>query len=516
MLSIAAATIPAHHNSIPLIQSIKKNRNNVRSLRIHARQGDVLVAEPPSPHKTQNRAAHLAESLLNFVHLHFDATTSSTAYARPVVDRRHKLADPETPVLSPKEDISTKWNEIHTSDYDNLLTPLQPWLRREIIKYGEFAQATYDGFDFDSFSEYCGSCRYNRQRFFEKLGLGKNGYEITKYIYAMSHVDVPRWLERSQLVDKSWSKDSNWMGYIAVSDNGETKRLGRRDIVVAWRGTVAPTEWFEDLQNKLEPIDELSGGEVKVEHGFRHIYTSKSETTRYNKLSASEQVMNEVKRLVKMYKEKGESVSLTITGHSLGGSLALLNAYEAAETIPDLPISVISFGAPRVGNVAFRDKLHQLGVKTLRVVVKQDLVPKTPGLMLNESLKKFEEITGNLDWVYTHVGAEMKVDVRSSPYLKRKFDLLGFHSLETYLHLVDGFVSSESSFREHAKRDVALVNKACGMLVDELRVPESWYQLEHKGLVKNAYGRWVKPSRDSEDIPSLHHIHETPTPPCLE
>ncbi|KAI3929555.1 hypothetical protein MKX01_025723 [Papaver californicum] len=516
MLSISATTIAPHHNNNPLIQSVKKNRN-IRSLRIYARQAAV-VAEPPSPHKTQNPAARLAQSFSNFVnHLHFDAPTNSS-YARhdtDTVDHRHKMADPETPTLSPKEDISTKWNEIHMGDYETLLSPLQPWLRREIVKYGEFAQATYDAFDFDSFSEYCGSCRYNRQKLFEKLGLGKNGYEITKYIYAMSHVDVPRWLERSHLVDTSWSKDSNWMGYIAVSDNEETKRLGRRDIVVAWRGTVAPSEWLEDLQNKLEAMDESAGGEVKVEHGFRDIYTSKSEITRYNKLSASQQVMHEVKRLVKIYKEQGESVSLTITGHSLGGALALLNAYEAAETIPDLPISVISFGAPRVGNVAFRDKLHEMGVKTLRVVVKQDLVPKAPGIMLNESIKKFEEITGNLDWVYTHVGAEMKVDVRSSPYLKRKFDLLGFHSLETYLHLVDGFVSSESSFREHAKRDVALVNKACGLLVDELRIPENWYQLEHKGLVKNPYGRWVKPTRDSEDIPSSHHIHETPNPPSV-
>ncbi|KAI3983456.1 hypothetical protein MKX01_038876 [Papaver californicum] len=504
MLSLSATAIPPHHNNNPLIQSVKKNRN-LGSLRIYARQA-AAVAEPPSPHKTQNPAARLAESFSNFVHhLHFDAPTNSSyaRHDRDIVDRRHKMADPETPILSPKEDVSTKCNEIHMGDYETLLRSLQPWLRREILKYGEFAQATYDAFDFDSFSEYCGSCRYNREKLFEKLGIGKNGYEITKYVYAI--------------------KDSNWMGYIAVSDNEETKRLGRRDIVVAWRGTVAPSEWFEDLQNKLEAMDESAGGEVKVEHGFRDIYTSKSETT-----SASQQVMNEIKRLVKMYKEKGESVSLTITGHSLGGALALLNANEAAETIPDLPISVISFGAPRVGNVTFRGKLHEMGVKTLRVVVKQDLVLiKVPGIMLNESIKKFKEITGNLDWVYTHVGAEIKVDLKifyllveyffgsACPYLKRKFDLLGFHSIETYLHLVDGFVSSESNFREHAKRDVALVNKACGLLVDELRIPENWYQLEHKGLVKNPYGRRVKQTRDSEDIPSLHHIHETPNPPCV-
>jgi hypothetical protein len=39
-------------------------------------------------------------------------------------------------------------------------------------------------------------------------------------------------------------------------------------------------------------------------------------------------------------------------------------------------------------------------------------------------------------------------------------------------------------------------------LVDELRIPRCWYQLANKGLVRNAHGRWVKPKRDAEDIPS--------------
>ena len=280
---------------------------------------------------------------------------------------------------------------------------------------------------------------------------------------------------------------------------------------MAWRGTVAPSEWYEDLQRKL---DQFGDGEAKVEHGFLSIYTSKRESSRYNKSSASEQVMKEVIRLVELFKQKGENLSLTITGHSLGGALGLLNAYEAAAALPDLPISVISFGAPRVGNIAFRDELHQLGVKTLRVVVKQDIVPRMPGLVFNENLQKFDDITGTLKWVYTHVGAELKLDVQSSPYLKRGFNLPGFHSLETYLHLIDGFHSKTSAFREDARRDVALVNKACDMLVDELRIPHAWYQFANKGLVRNGHGRWVKERRNPEDIPSptteaeAHHSAE--------
>ncbi|KAM5587570.1 phospholipase A1-Igamma1, chloroplastic [Rosa sericea] len=464
---------------------------------IRSQQHQEAVLDHHPQTKTSNRANRLAESLSHLLHLHIETPpkTNSPQFSNMFTEEKHS-----TPTTSPKENISEKWREIHGSkDWEGLMDPLHPWLRREIVKYGEFAQATYDAFDFDSFSEFCGSCRYNKNKLFDVLGLSKNGYAVSKYIYAMSHIDMPNWLERSHLVE-TWSKDSNWMGFVAVSDDEETRRIGRRDIAVAWRGTVAPSEWYEDLQRKLEPIGDL---DAKVEHGFLGIYKSKSVKTRYNKLSASEQVMKEVTRLVEFYKSKGEEVSLTITGHSLGGALALLNAYEAAKSIPGLPISVISFGAPRVGNNAFRDELNQIGVKTLRVVVKQDVVPKMPGLVLNEGLQKFEEITGTLEWVYTHVGAELKVDVGSSPYLKKHgFNFLGFHSLETYLHLVDGYLNKETSFRSNARRDFALVNKACDMLVEDLRIPHCWYQLEHKGLVCNHHGRWVKPRREPEDIPS--------------
>ncbi|KAE8674207.1 hypothetical protein F3Y22_tig00111769pilonHSYRG00585 [Hibiscus syriacus] len=447
--------------------------------------------------KLNRGARRLAESLTSLLHLNIEPPSrKNLEYSNPDLFAEEKH---NTPTTSPKEMIAEKWRHLHGStDWGSLLDPLHPWLRREIVKYGEFAQATYDALDFDSFSEYCGSCRYNRNKLFEKLGLSENGYRVTKYIYAMSTIDMPRWLERSRLMD-TWSKDSNWMGYVAVSDDEETRRIGRRDIVVAWRGTVAPSEWYEDFQRNLEPI---GIGDAKVEHGFLNIYTSKNKSTRYNKSSASEQVMKEVTTLVQFYRGQGEEVSLTITGHSLGGALALLSAYEAAVNLPGVPVSVISFGAPRVGNNAFRDELCDLGVKTLRVVVKQDLVPRMPGIVFNESLQRFDDITGTLEWVYTHVGDELRLDVSSSPYLKRGFNPMGFHSLETYLHLVDGFHGAGSAFRSDARRDVTLVNKACDMLVDELRIPQCWYQLAHKGLVCNEHGRWVKPRREPEDIPS--------------
>lgn len=276
--------------------------------------------------------------------------------------------------------------------------------------------------------------------------------------------------------------------------------------MVAWRGTVSPSEWFKDLTTSLEHIDSTN---VKVQEGFLSVYKSKDELTRYNKLSASEQVMQEVVKLVNFYRGKGEEVSLTVTGHSLGGALALLNAYEAATVIPDLFVSVISFGAPRVGNIAFKEKLGELGVKTLRVVVKQDIVPKLPGLM-NKMLNKFHGFTGKLNWVYRHVGTQLKLDAFMSPYLKHESDLSGSHNLELYLHLIDGFLSKKSKHRWNARRDLALVNKGSDMLIEDLKIPEFWYQFPYKGLMLNQYGRWVKPGRLPEDIPSPLSIDTPP------
>ncbi|XP_075486970.1 phospholipase A1-Igamma1, chloroplastic-like [Primulina tabacum] len=487
------ATKNAIHPHFNLPATTDKNQLPIKILAYQ----DFKTAKNPHK-KTSNKATKLAESLSSMLQLHIE-TQIQKSINRPKLKALNIEEKHNHPAMSPKEDISKKWHEIQGShDWDDFLDPLHPWLRREIIKYGEFAQATYDALDFDSFSEYCGSCMYNRHKLFDKLGLGKSGYNVTRYIYAMSHIDLPQWLEKSRFVD-TWSKDSNWMGFVAISDDQESQRIGRRDVVVAWRGTVAPSEWYDNMQQKLEPIGH---GQAKVEHGFLSIYTSKCDKTRYNKDSASEQVMKEVKRLVNFYQERSEQVSLTITGHSLGGALGLLNAYEAAKNFTSISVSVMSFASPRVGNIAFRDELYQMGVKTLRVTMKQDIVPKMPGIVLNESLQRFDDITGTLEWVYTHVGVELKLDVRSSPYLKKGLNLVGFHMLETYLHLVDGFHGTGSDFRVNSKRDLALVNKDCDMLVDELRIPPNWYQLANKGLVRNHHGRWVKPTRDPEDVPS--------------
>ncbi|XP_020592681.1 phospholipase A1-Igamma1, chloroplastic-like [Phalaenopsis equestris] len=487
MSSIANYSLLPKRNQLLVTRAVQKPPTSTSS-------PEQLPIQPGdnNPHtwRSISGGLNLPSTISNLLHL------SAAPQTLPVA-----LDHDQTPPFSPKDEISSLRFAIHgPADWSPLLHPLHPSFRREIIKYGEFSQATYDAFDNNPVSEYHGSCLYGQNRLISLLGLSHHGYSITKYIYATSHLDFPRWLLRPLLRSKShWCDESAWMGFIAVSGDQESRRIGFRDIAVAWRGTVSPSEWLEDFQTQLELLPGAGVDGARVEQGFLSLYTSRSQSSRFTKSSASEQVMRELLRLVEYYKQKGEEVSVTITGHSLGGALALLNAAEAASLLPsDLGITVISFGAPRVGNQAFGEMLKRKGVKVLRLVTKQDVVPKMPGVVFNEWMKK-----KGWEWVYTHAGDELVLDAGASPYLKRGMvDIAGFHGLETYLHLVDGYEQGERRFRAGARRDFALVNKATALLRDELRIPANWYQPENKGMVRNELGRWVLPRRDPEDIPS--------------
>ena len=76
---------------------------------------------------------------------------------------------------------------------------------------------------------------------------------------------------------------------------------------------------------------------------------------------------------------------------------------------------VFSFSGPRVGNTRFKARLErELGV-------------------------------------YVHVGADLSLDHRVSPYLKAEtLDLVCFHNLEAHLHLLDGYQGRAREFRLEA------------------------------------------------------------------
>ncbi|KAK1291511.1 hypothetical protein QJS10_CPB17g01878 [Acorus calamus] len=367
------------------------------------------------------------------------------------------------------------WREIHGStDWAGMMDPIDPLLRSELIRYGEMAQACYDAFDFDPCSKYCGSSKYSRRHFFEELGMSGCGYE--KW----------RW-------EKVWSKSANWMGYIAVSDDETSARLGRRDVVVAWRGTVTGLEWVADLMDFLKPVTSegipCPDPDVKIESGFLDLYgerTRRAGSASTRRASSEifqllicnfKKVLTEVKRLVELYaKEGGKEVSISITGHSLGSALAMVSAYDIAET----------------------------GVRgdcpALRVVNVHDKVPQVPGMIFNERVPQaVRRFVDGLPWSYSHIGVELELDHKKSPFLKETVDVSCYHNMEAHLHLLDGYHGKGERFVLSSGRDPALVNKSSDFLKDDYLVPPYWRQDENKGMIRDDEGRWTQPERPKPD-----------------
>ena len=406
--------------------------------------------------------------------------------------------------------VSYLWREIQgVKSWKGLLDPMNPVLKAEILRYGEFAELCYDAFDDRHYSEYYGTCKHSQRSLFEKTGFGNSGYEVTKYIYADTHVLGSFFGERSR-------DEGVWIGFIAVcTDPNEIKRLGRRDIVIAWRGTSTPQEWIEDFKDILvtatlsharSPTKPTSAtvpispdANVRIEKGFMDCYTSMDEVSDKCSRSARDIVVGEIERLLKQY--EGEMLSITVTGHSLGAALATLSAYDIKETVMKtsmqsaIPVTVFAFASPRVGNPAFARRMEEIGVKVMRLVNKDDVVPKLPGNFMNENMGSWlTKLLNWLPWTYSHVGIRVSVDIENSPFLKQTISLSDFHSLEVYLHLLDGFVGESKPFKSSG-RDPALVNKSCDLLIERLHIPPYWWQERNKGLVKGADDKWTCPAR---------------------
>ncbi|EMS50696.1 Phospholipase A1-II 7 [Triticum urartu] len=297
-------------------------------------------------------------------------------------------------------------------------------------------------------------------------------YKVTKFLYATCGGSTASWLATSMptvtnalfvqpLGKAEGTPTSNWMGYVAVATDEGVAALGRRDIVVVWRGTENELEWEKDkhfLQVPAAPVlGRYADGEhknSKVHRGFLSVYTSSDNNSMYNKTSAREQVLEEVGRLMEEYKD--EVTSITVTGHSLGASLATLTAIDMvandvnvppASKQPPCPVTAILLACPRVGNP------FPL-LRALHVANAKDIVPQNPPSML-------------LMWY---------VDSATATIL--------------YLHGVAGDHGDNEDFKLVVPRDVALVNKTTDLLEDEYPVPASWWVVNKKCMVKGTDGQW--------------------------
>ena len=146
------------------------------------------------------------------------------------------------------------------------------------------------------------------------------------------------------------------------------------EIVICFRGSESRTDWsinldwqqskdvFKCLTDPQEQIvlnSDRSG--IKVHRGFYRSYLS-------------------VREKIYHYLSTHSRTRVSLTGHSLGGAIATICAYDLAKHLSSeiKALEVYTFGAPRVGNRFFYKEYSKLVPSSHHYVNGGDIVPRLP------------------------------------------------------------------------------------------------------------------------------------------
>lgn len=152
----------------------------------------------------------------------------------------------------------------------------------------------------------------------------------------------------------------NTFGYVGYSD-------AKKEIVVAFRGTqmTSFTNWLENLDAVYSKKPFLGYEGAYVHRGFLDAYQS---------------MASSVQQSLDLMLVSFPDYTLRITGHSLGGALAILCGVETARRHPSTLVNVQTFGGPRVGDKGFVAMVRNTTniVTHWRMVNGKDPIPHVP------------------------------------------------------------------------------------------------------------------------------------------
>jgi hypothetical protein len=189
-------------------------------------------------------------------------------------------------------------------------------------------------------------------------------------------------------------------GYWSVMNENEHKsRLvpGYIDVYIIWRGLVTANELMQ--HTKTELIDFL---DAKIHKGFHEIYTGNALNVQPSPQMVVSEYINE------LLKKPGGRYRIWCAGHSMGGALALITAYDIQYTLmqneypSNIELRMYSFGAAAVGNQTFatnfNDRTLAMGIPSWRVTNKHDIGPPSVTSYFNRSVAN--PLNPSLKYVY--------------------------------------------------------------------------------------------------------------------
>lgn len=196
---------------------------------------------------------------------------------------------------------------------------------------------------------------------------------------------------------------------IGTSGNKKKKKLGmlyhhpKKEItILAFNGTSSPADWRTDMTLNLV-VNNLKEENVgKIHRGFRDTYKT-----------AKKNITELIKKYNPMTKDKG----WYITGHSLGGAIATLVAYDQVDTFHSRP-HVYTYGQPRVGDPEFvKDLNSKYPHGAYRILNTNDIITSLPPPVWFNN-------------VYEHAFKEYKFSVHEQSYRKNHIQSYQTHLLE--------------------------------------------------------------------------------------
>lgn len=206
-------------------------------------------------------------------------------------------------------------------------------------------------------------------------------------------------LPETAIDSKSWTCatcSANVTFETSYAAHGELVLFGyipdRDSLFVGYRGSTNIQNWIDNVQVRQD--SPYPDKDVGVEHGMYSLYAS---------------LRNDVLSTLDKLSSKYGTKHLLVTGHSLGGALATLTVFDMMYTsAPFLIDGLVTFGAPRVGNVRFTQYFDDFDVRVTRVTHYYDMVPHVPETFLgyqhvrgevwfNEPSTSYTECSGNED-----------------------------------------------------------------------------------------------------------------------
>ncbi|KAL0026556.1 hypothetical protein WJX77_006522 [Trebouxia sp. C0004] len=148
-------------------------------------------------------------------------------------------------------------------------------------------------------------------------------------------------------------------------------------IVLAFRGTASMANALADLQAWRVAHPPLRGRTWCCSRPLVHVGFMKS----WLAGNFNQKIVHRVMDLVHTCQPGTNKLKIYVTGHSLGGALATLAAYDICKQLQEAQhdtaeVICYSFGAPRTGNHAFADDYNRMVPDTWSIINDQDVVTR--------------------------------------------------------------------------------------------------------------------------------------------